>query len=158
MNVNEVKQQLKEDLKKAIKEKDLTIKAAISVVSAKLNEGIKQAGLKGKEFTDEDVISIFSGELKQIKESFDGAVAGGRDALAKEAQVQMEFVKKYLPKQLTVAEAEEKIKDIIVNDLKLDLEGLTKKDMGKIMKEANAKLKGQIDGKSMSSIVFKFIK
>ena len=56
----------------------------------------------------------------------------------------------YLPEQLSGEEVEEEINKIF-DEVKPE----GKKDMGKIMKEANAKLKGKADFKLVSEIVNK---
>ena len=57
-------------------------------------------------------------------------------------------MEKYLPKQLSEAEVEEKIKAIIA-----EVGATSIKDMGKVMGAANKVLAGQSDGRTISTVV-----
>ena len=79
MEIKETKEMLRKELKIAIKGGKKEVKAVISTVSAKLDAAFKEAFLKGKEFKEEDIIQVFSQELKQVKESLDGAIKAERN-------------------------------------------------------------------------------
>lgn len=150
----EVKKQLQEELKMAIKSGNSNVKAVISTVSAKLNAAQKDADLKGMELSEADIISVFAAELKQTNESKSEAEKVGRNEAVEKANIQIEFLQKFLPKQLTESELTEAIQEIIKG---LEIENPTKKDFGRIMKIASPKFKGKADGKLVSSIVGKLL-
>jgi uncharacterized protein YqeY len=60
----------------------------------------------------------------------------------------MELLKTYLPPELTDDEIEAGVREIITST-----GAQSKKDMGKVMKEATAKYKGRVDGKKIQEIV-----
>jgi hypothetical protein len=60
----------------------------------------------------------------------------------------MDLLKTYLPADLSEHELESGIREIIVST-----GALSKKDMGKVMKEATARFKGRVDGKKVQEVV-----
>ena len=58
------------------------------------------------------------------------------------------IMERYLPKQLSEAEVEEKVKAIIA-----EVGATSIKDMGKVMGAANKALAGQSDGRTISTVV-----
>lgn len=167
MKLDEIKSKLTEELKIAIKGKDDAANAVIGILRSKLNNAVKEAELKGKEFLESDILTVISQELKQTKESLEGAEKALLAAVTDEqkelrqksidaAKKQIEFLEKFLPKQLSKEEVKAKVLEIIA-ELGLKVDELTKKDMGKIMGVANTKLKGQADGKTISSTVQELI-
>ena len=61
-------------------------------------------------------------------------------------------MERYLPKQLSEAEVEEKVKEIIAQ-----VGATSIKDMGKVMGAANKALAGLSDGRTISTIVKKLL-
>jgi len=157
MEIKETKEMLRKELKIAIKGGKKEVKAVISTVSAKLDAAFKEAFLKGKEFKEEDIIQVFSQELKQVKESLDGAIKAERNESIEEARIQIEFLEKFLPKQLNKEEIEKELL-LIIENLGLEVDKLTPRDMGKIMKEASPIFKGRANGKEVSNSVSELIK
>lgn len=71
-----------------------------------------------------------------------------RDDLADAEEAEIEVIKRYLPKQMSVEELTSAIGQIIKNT------GATSiKDMGKIMGLASKELAGKADGKAISEVV-----
>ncbi len=150
MNYVEIRSKLNEELKKSIKEKNEAIKSVVSILSSKLAAINKEAGLKGKEVTEQDIIAILSSELKQTKESLEGAIKSGREEAIAKANDQIKFIESFLPKQMTEEEIIEFVKNKITS---LGIENPTNKDFGLIMKNVSPELKGKADGKLVSQIV-----
>lgn len=105
---------------------------------------------KLEEITDELVIEVVSKQIKTHKESIIEFKNAGREDLSSKLEKEIELLSKYLPEQLTNEEVEEEINKIFE-----EIQPNGKSDMGKIMKEANAKLKGKADFKLVSEIVQK---
>jgi uncharacterized protein YqeY len=64
----------------------------------------------------------------------------------------MELLKKYLPAELSDAELEAGLREIVAAS-----GAQSKKDMGKVMKEATARYKGRVDGKRIQEIVARLL-
>ena len=61
---------------------------------------------------------------------------------------EIDILSKYLPEQLSKEEVEK-----IINEIFEEVKPESQKDMGKVMKEAQAKLKGKADMKEVSTII-----
>ncbi len=100
------------------------------------------------EINDEVVIEVASKQVKQHRESIQEFRNAGRNDLADNLEKEIKVISEFLPEQLTKEEIEDEIDKIFAL---IKPEG--KKDMGKIMKEANMRLKGKADFKLVSIIV-----
>jgi uncharacterized protein YqeY len=63
-------------------------------------------------------------------------------------ETQLNLFKAYLPEQLSEAELE-----VIISETITSVGAVTKKDMGKVMKELSPKLKGKADMKLVNAII-----
>ena len=133
------------DMKEAMKARDMKSVNAIRGVIAKAKDLTVNAG---KEMTDEAVLSVIAKGVKQREESIAQFQAAGRAELAENERVEMEFLKKYLPAQLSEEEVAAVVKAVVA-----ETGAASKKDMGKVMKEVMARVQGQADGKLVSKLV-----
>jgi hypothetical protein len=86
--------------------------------------------------------------IKQRTDSIAIYQQQGRQDLVDEENAQLEYIKCYLPKQLSEAEVEEIIAKVVAET------GATSiKDMGKVMKAANAQLAGKAESKLIADKV-----
>ena len=102
----------------------------------------------GKEMTDEAVLSVIAKAVKQREESIAQFTAAGRAELAENERAEMEILKVYLPAQLSEEEVAAVVKAVVA-----ETGAASKKDMGRVMKEVMARVKGQADGKLVSKLV-----
>ena len=143
--MSEMYDRLMADMKTAMKEHDMVAVNAIRGVIAKAKDLTVNAG---KEMTDEAVLSVISKGAKQREESIAQFTAAGRAELAETEKKELELLKKYLPAQLGEDEVAAVVKAVIA-----ETGASSKKDMGRVMKETMARLKGQADGKLVSRLV-----
>ena len=94
-----------------------------------------------------DELAVLSRAVKSRRESIKSYIEGGRQDLADKEAAEIEVIERYLPKQLSEADAREIIAKII-EELGLS----SKKDLGQVMREIKARHPGQVDGKLASSI------
>jgi hypothetical protein len=94
-----------------------------------------------------DELAVLSRAVKSRRESIKSYLEGGRQDLADKEAAEIEVIERYLPKQLSEADAREAIAKII-EELGLS----SKKDLGQVMREIKARHPGQVDGKVASSI------
>ena len=136
---------LMDDLKVAMKAHDAAAVNAIRGVIAKAKDLTVNAG---KEMTDEAVLQVLAKGVKQREESIAQFEAAGRAELAENEKKELTLLKAYLPEQLSDEAVAAIVKEAIAAT------GATsKKDMGKVMKEVMARVKGQADGKLVSRLV-----
>jgi uncharacterized protein len=102
----------------------------------------------GHELSDEEAMSVIRKAMKQRQDSIEQYTNAGRTELADKERSEMELLKTYLPPELTDDELESGIREIIATT-----GAQSKKDMGKVMKEATARFKGRVDGKKVQELV-----
>ena len=136
---------LMDDLKGAMKAHDMGAVNAIRGVIAKAKDLTVNAG---KEMTDDAILQVIAKGVKQREESIAQFTEAGRAELAENEKKEMELLKKYLPEQLS-----EEAVAAIVKEAVAATGAMSKKDMGKVMKEVMARVKGQADGKLVSRLV-----
>ena len=142
-----LEQQIQEDIKAAMKAHDAVATAATRAIKGEILI-YKTSECGSKEVTDADILKMIQKLIKQRKESAEQFVAAGRQELADNELAEAAVMEKYLPKQLSEAEVEEKVKAIIA-----EVGATSIKDMGKVMGAANKALVGQSDGRTISTVV-----
>lgn len=142
-----LEQQIQEDIKTAMKAHDAVATAATRSIKGEILI-YKTSECGSKEVTDADILKMIQKLIKQRKESAEQFTAAGRQELADNELAEAAVMEKYLPKQLSEAEVEEKIKAIIA-----EVGATSIKDMGKVMGAANKALAGQSDGRTISTVV-----
>ena len=140
-----LKEKLMEDMKSAMKEKDLVKKNTIQFVRAAILQVEKDNKVT---LDDEGITEILAKEVKKRKDSLPEYEKSGRDDLIADINREIEILLAYLPKQLTREELDE-----IVTDAIAKTGAASMKDMGKIMAFVMPKTKGRADGKMINSIV-----
>ena len=144
-----LKEQLKEDLKTAMRDKDIVKRDSIRAI----NTMIKQIEVdERKELNDEDVIKLIQKGIKQREESISQYKAASRDDLVEQEQAQVNVFMLYLPTQVSDEELEAGMKEIIAQ-----VGATTMKDIGKVMGNATKKFAGVADGKRINEMVKKLL-
>ncbi len=138
-------EKLDKDMIEAMKNHEKERLAVIRGVKA----GLKQEAIDHKrEINDELLIDVVNRQVKMRKESIVEFEKGNRQDLIDQTQAEIDILMTYLPEQLSKEEVL-KIIDEIFEEVKPE----SQKDMGKVMKEAQAKLKGKADMKEVSTII-----
>lgn len=138
---------ISEGIKEAMKAKDAVRRDTLRNVKKEFIEA-KTAGGSNGELTDADALKIIAKMVKKGRDAADQFIAGGRQDLADEEMAQVRVMEQYLPKALSAEELVERIKAIVT-----EVGAAGPKDMGKVMKAANAALAGLADGKAISTAV-----
>lgn len=140
-----VKEQLKSDLKDAMKAKDVFKRETIRF----LMSALKQVEVdERRELSDDDIYKIIQKSIKQRDDAASQYKEAGRDDLYTKEVAEAEVLKTYLPKQLSSDELQAIVQAVI------DESGATgMKDMGSVMKLTTERVGVGADGKSISAIV-----
>lgn len=144
-----LKEKLLEDLKNAMKEKNVNKKNAVQMVRTAILQIEKD---KGIEVSDEQIIDIIAKEVKKRKDSLSDYEKAERTDLINQINEEIKVLEEYLPKQLSDEELETEIKNIIE-----EVGATTIKDMGKVMKAAKEKIGAKADGKRINEVVKKIL-
>ena len=100
----------------------------------------------GRELNDELFIDVVVKQIKERNESIEEFKRGNRQDLVDKTQAEIDILNTYLPEQLSEEEVDKTIEEIFA-----EVKPTSQKDMGAIMKEATAKLKGKADMKMVST-------
>jgi len=141
-----LEEKILQDYKEAMKARDSVKTSLLSCLRA---EFINAALAKKKDkLDDSDCLAVIKKQVKQHQDSIDQFQKGGRmDLVEKEAR-ELVVLKSYLPAELPEEEIKKVIEEAIIATAASD-----PKDMGKVMKEVNAKIAGRADGKLISDLV-----
>ncbi len=142
-----LKEKLNEDMRKALREKDVLRLSTIRLLLAAI-KNLEIAKGKDKELKKSDLIGALSSEAKKRKESIEEYKKGKREDLVEKETKELEIIKEYLPKALSPEELGRIIAETIEE---VGAAGL--KDMGKVMGAVMQKIKGRADGKVVNQMV-----
>ncbi|HEY0372368.1 MAG TPA: GatB/YqeY domain-containing protein, partial [Thermoanaerobaculia bacterium] len=138
-------EKIRADLTAAMKAQEKERLSTIRMLqSAVKNEQINA----GHELSDEEAMSVIRKAVKQRQDSIEQYTNAGRTELAEKERSEMELLKTYLPAELSEEELEAGLREIVAST-----GAQSKKDLGKVMKEASARYKGRADGKKIQEIV-----
>lgn len=140
-----MKEQLLQDLKEAMKNKDTLMKDTITMLRAAILQ-VEKDNLKT--LNDDEICGIVAKEVKKRKESVTEYENAGRQDIADNLKREIEILSKYLPEQLSQEEIAKMVEEAIAES------GATSpRDMGKVMGILKPKTQGKADGKVVSDIV-----
>jgi uncharacterized protein YqeY len=140
-----LKQQLTEDIKKAMKDQAKDRLGTLRLISA----AIKQKEVDERvELDDTQVLAVIDKLARQHRDSIEQYMKAGRDDLVSKEQSELAVVESYLPEQLS----EEEVNKII--QAAIDKSGASSmKDMGKVIAIIKPELQGRADMSSVSNII-----
>jgi hypothetical protein len=140
-----LKQRVEADLRQAMKARDeVTLGAVRMLKSAVVNREIEL----GKDADDAEVLKLVEKQVKQRHESAGLFAKGGRPELAEREEKEATYLESYLPRRLTPEELE-----ALVAAAAAEVGATSVKNMGQVMKAAQARSQGRVDGKALSEAV-----
>jgi uncharacterized protein len=150
--MSELKDRLRADLTAAMKAKDKLRTATLRMLLASI-QSEEVSGKQARELTDEDVLKVLSREAKKRGEAAEIYTQNGRGELAANEHAEARIIDEYLPTPLTDAE----LADVVDTALAQVAEELGERpgirQMGQVMKAANAIAAGKADGARLSAAV-----
>ena len=147
MNLTE---KINSDLKEAMKSNDAIRLQTIRSIRALILEFEKSGS--GKKLDEEEEIKLLTSAAKKRKEAIEEYVKAGRNDLASTEETELNIIMSYLPKQLTMDEIIEKVKEIANQ-----VGAKSKADFSKLMPAAIKELKGKADGKAIKEAAEKIL-
>lgn len=141
-----VREQLRSDLRDAMRAKDAPRRNTIRMVEA----AIKNAEIdkRGAELAESDILAILQRQVKQRRESIEQFEKGGRDDLAEVERVEIAIIEQYLPRQLSRDEVEARARAVIEQ-----VGAAGPGDRGKVMGMLMRELRGEADGSLVNAVV-----
>ena len=142
-------EQVRADLTESMKARTAERTSTLRMLQAAIkNEQISV----GHELSDEEATAVIRKSIKQRQDSIEQFTRGNRPELAAKEKSEMDILKTYMPPELSEAELESGLREIVAST-----GAQSKKDMGKVMKEATARYKGRADGKKIQEIVSRLL-
>ena len=142
-------QKIIDDLKTAMKAKDADLVSCLRMLKTSLkNLQIE----KRRDLNDDEIQAVISSSVRKSKEAAEEFRKGDREDLALKEEQEIKYLYAYLPQQLSAEEIEKTLKQVIE-----ELSAKSPKDLGKVMKEAMAKMAGQAQGKEVNEIAVKLL-
>jgi uncharacterized protein YqeY len=138
--------QIVADLTTAMKAQDAGRTSTLRMVkAAMMNRQIE----KGSELDDDDMQKLLRSLVKQRRDSVEQYEKAGRQELVDKEKAEIEVIETYLPQAATQEEIEQAVMAAVS-----ETGASSMKDMGKVMKAAQAALAGKnADGRVVSEVV-----
>lgn len=146
----DLRQQLADDLKDAMRQRDDLRKRTIRSVLAAVKKAETELDSSGerKVLGDEDILVIIAKQAKQRQESMAEYAKAGRQDLVSEEESELGILQTYLPQQLTREQIEVEAREVIQ-----EVGASGPQDLGKVMRPLMARLRGRADGKLANQVV-----
>src|ERR1041385_1038432 len=141
-----LREQIVKDLTAAMKAQDAGRTSTLRMVkAAMMNRQIE----KGSELDDDDMQKLLRSLVKQRRDSIEQYEKAGRQELVDKEQAEIKVIETYLPQAASREEIEQAVAAAIAETGADSI-----KDMGKVMKAAQAALIGKnADGRTISEVV-----
>ena len=146
-----LKATLQHDLHDAMRQRDQlrssTLRMALAAITTE-----EVAGESARELTDAETLKVVAKEAKKRKESASAYADAGRPELAARENAELAILEAYLPAQLDDAEL-----DAIAAAAADEVTATGMKQMGQVMKAAQAQVAGRADGGRVAAAVKKVL-
>lgn len=152
--MSELKETIRDDMKTAMKAKDKERLGAIRMLLAAI-QAEETTGAK-HEITDEEIVKVVAREIKKRRESAEIYTDNGREDLAATELAEVAVLETYQPAQLDDAGVDKLVEGAVAEvaaEQGIAPAEVGMKQMGQVMKAANAAAGGSVDGKRLSAAV-----
>jgi uncharacterized protein YqeY len=145
-----LQQRVTDELKSSMLARQTVRTGTLRMLKAAL--GYAQIEKKTETLPDADVMAVIQREAKKRRDAMDEFEKGGRAEMAANEKAELEVLSEFLPKALSAEELESLVRGVIT-----EIGATSKKDMGAVMKAAQAKIDGRADGKTVSALVSRLL-
>ncbi len=142
---------INDEIKNAMRAKDTLALEALRAIKSAILMALTETGAQ-EELDAAEEIKLLQRLVKQRKDSAAIYIEQGRQDLAEPELLQSAVIEKFLPKQLSEAEVEAAVAQLIAAH---GFSGMS--SMGALMGVASKQLAGSADGKTISTIVKKLL-
>ncbi|OYN86473.1 GatB/YqeY domain-containing protein [Parenemella sanctibonifatiensis] len=146
-----LKDQIRTDMTKAMKERDKEKLAALRMLMAAI--GTAETEGSAHELSDDEVLELVSREVKKRREAAEAFASGGRDQSAAAELTEAKVLSAYLPAQLSDDEIEQIVALAVAGVADQTGEKPGMRQMGQVMKAANAQVAGRAEGARVAAAV-----
>lgn len=143
-----LKETILEDLKTAMKAKDVEIRDTLRMLDSMVKNEEIAAGSREEGMDDDGVMALIKRAIKQRTDSAQQYRDGGREELAAKEDVEIAVLSKYLPEQMSAEDVKAIVEKVIA-----DTGATSKADMGKVMGPAMQAVGDAADGNTVRAAV-----
>ena len=147
-----LKDRLRSDLTAAMKSRDELVKATLRMTLTAVGNA-EVAGSEARELSDDEVLKVIAREAKKRTESAEAFDAAGRGELAARERAEGEVLAHYLPAQLSDDELAAVARQAVEETAAELGQAPGPRQMGQVMKRANAAAAGRADGGRVAAAV-----
>ena len=144
-----LKERLEEDLKKAMRERDVLRRSVLRLIRSEVHN--EEIALQ-KPLDDDGIIGVLSRQVRQRRESIYEFRKGQREDLVQREEDELAVLQQYLPPQLTVEELTALAQGVI---REMGAQGTG--DRGKVMGRLMPQVKGKAEGSAVNEVVSKLL-
>jgi hypothetical protein len=140
-----LKERLQEDLKEAMRRRDVPRRSALRLVQAKITNAEKE---KQADLDEASILALVAKEVREHEDSLPEFKKANRLDLVSRQEAELAVLLEYLPEQLSrekIMEAAQKLIETV------GAQG--PRDKGKVMGPLMAELRGQADGRLVNEVV-----
>ena len=141
-----LKDQISNDIKTAMKEKNMPKLNALRMVQAAFKN--REIELRPNAMPEDEFLLVLKKLVKQRKESIEQYQAANRQDLVDNETAELKLLETYMPAQMDRSQIEK-----IVGEVIAALGATSVKQMGQVMKEAQVRTGGSADNKIMSEVI-----
>jgi len=139
------------EMKEAMKAKDEAGLRGLRAIKAEIIKAKTEPGANGQ-ISEDGELKLLQKLVKQRKDSLEIYKQQNREDLALKEQEEIAIIEKFLPAQMSEAELEAAVKEIIAQ-----VGAATAAEIGKVMGVATKQLAGKADGKAISATAKKLL-
>jgi uncharacterized protein YqeY len=140
-----IQDQLQDDLKTALRQRDEQRKSTLRMALAALKNARVE---KNADLTEEEVVIVLRREVAQYRDAMAEYEKGRRPDLVAEAAAAIAIMEGYLPDMLDREAIVEMAREVIV-----EVGAANPKQMGQVMRVLMPRIQGQADGRMVSEVV-----
>ncbi len=133
------------DLKAARLSRDKDLRDALSLVLNSLKAAEKELQ---RPLSEEEELQVLQRERKKRVEAAEAFQAAGREEQAEDEEYELDVLEDYMPEQLSEAEIEEIIDDVIS-----EVGATSIRDLGRVMAGVMHQVSGRADGSTVNQLV-----
>ena len=146
--MSELSQQITEDMKNAMREKNTLALGAIRMLKSAIKNAAIEKGGADAELTDPEIITVIRREVKKRQDSVEQYTTAGRMELVEQEEAEIAVLNGYLPEPLSEADL------LAIIDAAIAETGAnSRKEMGAVRKLVQDRTAGRADGKTLSQAV-----
>jgi uncharacterized protein YqeY len=147
-----LKERLRADLTAAMKARDTLTTATLRLALAAITNA-EVAGTEAKSLSGAEIIAVLNKEVRKRGEAAEAFAGAGRVEQAAKERAEADVLSAYLPRKLTDDEIGSLVRDAVESVTSATGAAPTMRQMGLVIKDAQARAEGRADGSRIAAAV-----